>query len=238
PADRAVSVRAVMRPVTGTQKMQMRFELLTSPSLGAPFVEVPGGRLDSWISPADPTLGQHHGDVWLVPDHVRNLPAPGYYRYRVSFRWIGIRGRVLATRTRSSSDCFQPLLRPDLLVSTIALAPSPTKSTKDLYVATIANDGNAPTPVSFTVAFTHPAAAGAPGAAPVTFTKTMQRLAPGATGQVTFDGPVCSAATAPTVLVDPDDSVDESNFSNNSLTVNPSCPAVTAAPTPTPASGS
>jgi hypothetical protein len=109
--DRSVSIRASMRPVTGTQKMQMRFELLSRSNPGAAFVEVPGGGLGTWISPPSPTLGQRAGDVWIVSHPVSNLPAPAVYRYRVSFRWTGAAGRLLATRTRSSASCHQPMLR-------------------------------------------------------------------------------------------------------------------------------
>jgi hypothetical protein len=55
-------------------------------------------------------------------------------------------------------------------------------------------------------------------------------LGVGATEDVTFVGPACTAASAPTVVVDPGHTVDESNFANNTLTVDPSCPAVTSAP--------
>jgi CARDB len=226
-----------MRPVTGTQKMQMRFELLSKSGPGASFVELPGTGLDSWISPADPTLGQRPGDVWIVPDLVRNLPAPAVYQYRVSFRWTGTGGQVLATETRSTRNCHQPMFRPDLLVSSIAIEPIPDKPARDTYVATIENDGNAPAAGPFSVTFT-PAASATPGVTPVTTTKTIQRLDVGASDEVTFGGPACTAATAPTVVVDPGDTVAESDFTNNSLAVDPSCPALTSAPTPTSTSGS
>ena len=233
PHDRSISIRAVMRPVAGTKRMEMRFELLTRQSLGAAFVAQTGGGLGAWISPTDPTLGQRPGDIWIVPDLVRDLPAPGYYRYRVSFRWTGAKGRVLATRTRSSIECYQPLFHPDLLVSTVTIQPIPDKPNKDEYVAAIENDGPAPAAVPFAVTFT-PAASALPGAAPVIVTKTIERLDAGATRTVAFVGPACSAAAAPTVVVDPDNTVGETDLTNNSLTVDPSCPTVTSAPASTP----
>jgi hypothetical protein len=228
-ADRSVSVRAVMRPVTGTQKMEMRIELLSKPGSAGVFADLPGVGLDSWISPSDPTLGQRPGDVWIVPDLVRNLPAPGIYRYRVSFRWTGTHGRVLATRTRTTGDCRQPVFHPDLLVSSITVQPIVGKPKRNQYVATIVNDGVGPTATGFDVAFT-PGASATPGVTPATTTKFVPALAVGATDVVAFVGPACTAATAPTVVVDPGHTVDESDFTDNSLTVDPTCPPATAAP--------
>jgi hypothetical protein len=234
-ANRSVSVRAVMRPVTGTEKMQMRFELLSSSAPGAAFVEQPGSGLDTWISPADPTLGQDPGDVWIVPDVVKNLPAPAIYRYTVSFRWTGTGGKVLATQTRTTRGCHQHLFLPDLLVASIAIEPA-AKATRAKYVATIENDGQAPVTTPFSVTFT-PGAPGlqAPaGTIPTTTTKTIERLDIGPTHEVnlTFFGPACTASTAPTVVVDPDHTVDQSDLTDNSLTVDPTCPALTSAVTP------
>jgi hypothetical protein len=228
-ADRSVSVRAIMRPVTGTQRMEMRIELLSRSVLAGVFADLPGTGLNSWISPPDPTLGQRPADVWIVPDLVRNLPAPAVYRYRVSFRWTGAHGHVLATKVRTSADCRQTVFRPDLVVSSITVQPIAGEPKKAQYVAAIANQGVGPTPSGFAVDFT-PGASLTPGAAPVTTTKYLPALAVGATNTVAFVGPACSALTAPTVVVDPGHTVDESNFTNNSLTVDPTCPPVTSAP--------
>ncbi|HWF49238.1 MAG TPA: CARDB domain-containing protein [Solirubrobacteraceae bacterium] len=232
-ADRSVSIRAVMRPVLDTRKMEMRFELLSRSGARTPFVDVPGGGLGSWISPSDPTLGRNAADVWLIPDVVRNLPAPAVYRYRVSFRWRGKHGRVLALRTLTSSDCREPAFQPDLLVSSITVQPIAGKPQKDQYVVTILNDGVGPTPAGVAVAFA-PGAATTPGVTPTTTTKLLPPLDVGATNVVSFVGPACTAATAPTVVVDPGHTVAEASFTNNSLTVDPSCPPTTSGPPTTP----
>jgi hypothetical protein len=234
--DRSVTVRASMRPVTGTQKMQMRFELLSQAGPGVAFTQVSGGGLGTWISPPNPNLGQRSGDVWIVSHPVSNLPAPAVYRYSVSFRWMGTGGRVLATRTRMSAQCHQPVFSPDLLVSSISIQSIAGKPKKDQYVATVANDGVGPTPGPFVVSFT-PGASSTPGATPMTSTQTVPPLAAGTTAVVTFVGPACTAATAPTVVANPGHKIDESNFANNSLTVDPSCPSVTSAPVPVPGTG-
>ena len=84
PPARTISVTAVMRPVTGTTRMQVRFELLSRPRSGGAFSAVRGGDLGTWLSPIDqPTLGQRPGDVWIVNHPVVDLPAPATYRLRV-----------------------------------------------------------------------------------------------------------------------------------------------------------
>src|SRR5437588_3581577 len=92
PPARAISIQAVMRPVRGTAKMQMRFQLMRRTKLGAPFRVVRGPLLGSWISPQNPSLGQRPGDVWIVNHPVVDLPAPATYRFRVTFRWTDANG--------------------------------------------------------------------------------------------------------------------------------------------------
>ena len=228
PRHRSMYVRAVMRPVTGTVRMQMRFQLWSN--LLAPGVpSLHGAGLDTWISPPNPTLGQRLGDVWIVPHPVRNLEAPATYQYRVTFRWIGAAGRIIQTRSLDSPDCAQRELRPDLLVSSIAVAANPANPMTDQYVAAIKNQGVTGAG-GFAVTFT--AGGSATGGAPVVKTKTINHLGPGATKDVTFMGPLCTSSTAPTVVVDPDHTVHEYDYTNNSLTVAATCPALTTAAVP------
>lgn len=104
---RVVSITAVMRPLPGTAAMRMRFELISD--AGGHLAQVHGGDLGTWISPQPPTLGQDPGDVWIVRHPVYGLKAPADYRFRVSFRWLDFRHRVLATATRVSGVCWQPV---------------------------------------------------------------------------------------------------------------------------------
>jgi hypothetical protein len=220
PTGRSVTVRAVMRPITGTERMQIRFELLSNSS-STGVGSVAGKDLNTWISPLDPTLGQLPGDRWIIPIEVRNLPAPADYHYRVSFRWIGTRGRVLATKTRRTADCFQPELRPDVVLGSIAVEPIPAKPAKEQYVATIANKGRTAAS-GFAVMF----ASG--GSVPIT--KIVQRLAAGAIREVTFVGPTCGPATAPTIVVDPSQTVPQADYTDDALAVPATCPTLTSAP--------
>src|SRR5207237_8883869 len=122
PAQRSISIDAQMRPISHTQRMAIRFDLLARVKSARRYSAVHGGDLGTWLTPADqPTLGQRPGDVWLISHPVAGLPAPATYRYRVTFRWSGDHGHVLATRALMSDSCFEPELRPDLVVASIAL---------------------------------------------------------------------------------------------------------------------
>lgn len=211
PPARAVSVWAVMRPVSGTRKLQLRFQLLTKTKAAPVFSDVIGGDLGTWIAPKDPTLGQRAGDVWNLQKEVADLAAPAVYRFRVSFRWLGVQAHVLATAVRLSATCSQPELRPDLFVESFTGQPIQGHSNENRYIVTIGNDG-ATAAGPFEVLF-------APGgAAPVT-TKQVPGLAraPARIARA-FLGPACNSTSPPTVTVDPLDQVDDFNRANNTAT--------------------
>ena len=106
--DRAVAVTAVMRPVPGTRRMELRFQLERRMSGATAFSQVYGGDLGRWRHPTNPaTLGQRPGDVWRLKKEVVNLVAPAVYRFRVTFRWSGSGGRALGQVTRLSGACAQ-----------------------------------------------------------------------------------------------------------------------------------
>jgi uncharacterized membrane protein YgcG len=224
PPNRSMAVQSVMRPLTGTRRMQVRFDLqqkLPSATGTPPTVSIlRGGDLGTWLTPANPTLGQLPADVWRLNKVVYDLPAPATYRFRVSFRWTGDHGRTLGTATRLSATCQQRELRPDLLVASIAVTPIAGKPNKDLYAAVISNAG-ATAAGPFEVLFT-------PGDSSAPITHTVQRLDAHQSRTETFVGPVCNAASPPTVIADATGVVDDLNRSNNTLIA--TCPA--------PASGS
>ena len=105
---RWMAVTAVMRPVSGTQHMAMRFQLLRRAPNSRTFTDVSGGDLGRWIRPTNPsTLGAQPGDHWTVQKQVVNLSAPAVYRFRVGFRWFGSKGQALQTVFRLSALCRQ-----------------------------------------------------------------------------------------------------------------------------------
>jgi hypothetical protein len=220
PAARAVSVTAVMRPLPGTVKLALRFELLSRPRGASSFSALGGGDLGSWIEPGTPTLGRRRGDVWLVNKQVVDLAAPAAYRFRVSFRWTGKHGRVLGTAVRRTPTCFQPELRPDLLVRLDAVKPVAGNPQLSEYFATIRNDG-ATAAGRFDVRFS-PA-----GGGPVT-TTAIDGMAAHSRQPVRFVGPACSPTTSgpTTITVDPTGEVDDANRANKAVTI--ACPAAPA----------
>jgi CARDB len=216
PPARALSIQAVMRPVTGTSKMQMKFDLMRQTKAHPRFAVVHGKGLGSWLTPDDPTLGQRAGDVWIVNHPVVDLAAPATYKFRVTFRWIGAQGQTLSTAVQSSSACYQPELRPDLFVKSLTANPitSGGGTGQWAYVATIANrglTGAAPVEVDFADGGSAPVAA------------TVASVGARSTARQRFVAPACVPGATLTVTVDPKHTNDEYTYANNVLTA--ACPA-------------
>jgi CARDB len=216
PPARALSIQAVMRPVTGTSKMEMKFDLMRQTKAHPRFAVVHGKGLGSWLTPDNPTLGQRSGDVWIVNHPVVDLVAPATYKFRVTFRWIGAQGQTLATGVQTTSTCYQPELRADLYVKSLTANPitSGAGTGQWAYVAEIANRGltaAAPVEVEFADA----------GSAPVT--ETVASVGPKSTVRQRFVAPACVPGATLTVTVDPKQTNDEYTYANNVLTM--ACPA-------------
>jgi len=106
--NRWIEVTAVMRPISGTKRMQMKFQLLRKGPRRNAFVDVSSGDLGKWIHPTNPpTLGQRAGDVWSVRKPVVNLSAPATYRLKVTFQWLGSGTKPLGTAKQQTRDCAQ-----------------------------------------------------------------------------------------------------------------------------------
>jgi hypothetical protein len=215
PGARAVGVTATMRPLTGTRRMAVRFELLQR-SPGLPVQEVTGGDLSVWRTPGNPTLGQLPGDVWRLQKSVYNLDVPFTYQFRVSFRWTGLHGKVLGTATRWTRTCRQRELRPDLAVKSIAVSAVAGHPNKDLYTAVIVNQGLTGAG-PFQVLF-------APGDTSAPANDTITFLGAGKTRTLSFVGPLCDTADPPTVSADSASQVDDFDRSNNVLAA--TCPTL------------
>lgn len=220
PVARAVSVTATMRPVPGTQRLEMRVKLLRrQPHQGFTAVPVPAGsKLGSWITPADASLGQQPGDIWKVQFPVADLLAPATYRFQAQFRWLGAHDRQLALAERVSRDCHQPELRPDLLVRSFTVEAIPGRANVDRYVAVIAN-GGATGASDFQAQFSDDGSVQ---------TKTISHLGAHHSAKLHFVGPACEAASPPTLVLDPQDRIDDFDRANNLATA--TCPTTTTSP--------
>ncbi|MGH2870565.1 MAG: CARDB domain-containing protein [Solirubrobacteraceae bacterium] len=214
PANRSVSITAVMRPVPGTKHMSVRFDLLSAQPRTAP-TAIHSGDLDKWIKPPNPTLGQLPGDVWNVQKQVVPLAAPATYSFRVSFRWIGAHKRILEQSELLSRRCHERELRPDLVVQSIAVTALPSQPHKDLYTAVIANQGNSAAG-PFSILF-------APGDGSATTTDTVALLRAHSVRSLEFVGPLCATGTAPTITADSALQIHDLYRANNVLTA--TCPA-------------
>jgi hypothetical protein len=105
PLNRAVAITAVMRPLTGTGRMQLDFVLLEKLGRRRSFHPVRGGDLGKWISPSNPTLGQLPADQWILRKQVVNLAGPAVYRFHVGFRWIDAQGHSLGREYHWAPPC-------------------------------------------------------------------------------------------------------------------------------------
>lgn len=105
---RSDTATATMRPVSGTQKLEIKF-LLQDKAIGSgPFQTMTITGLGVWQSPSDPaSLGQNPNDVWHVKQPVADLPLGYSYRFKVGFRWIGKRSKVIKHETLFTSACVQ-----------------------------------------------------------------------------------------------------------------------------------
>ncbi|HEY3728077.1 MAG TPA: hypothetical protein VGL51_12935 [Solirubrobacteraceae bacterium] len=217
PPDRTVSVKAVMRPLDGTQKLQLKFDLLVGQDGSQSTSAVRAGNLGTWLAPRSATLGRLAGDVWKFEKSVVELDAPDTYQFRVSFRWVGAHGHVLGTVVRYSRRCHQRELRPDLQVSPITVSSVAGMPTHDRYSAVIRN-GGATAAGPFVVQFVPGA-----GSSAQPQQRTIQRLDRYTNRTVSFVGPLCSAAGPPTITADSTLQVDDVDRSNNSSAA--VCPA-------------
>jgi hypothetical protein len=222
PAQRLVSVMAVMRPLTGTRGMELQFNLL-SKSGSAPWVPVHGGDLGIWISPPKQAipLGSRPGDVWTLNHPVADLPAPATYKFQVQFRWLGAHKRIIGGSVRESPTCYQPELRPDLIALSFTAQSIPTKPKRDEYTATIEDTGltgAGPFELEFT---------GSGFSAPSNVI-TIRHIDAHQTLTRKFTGPLCVASGAPVMTIDPTQQVDVFTRANTTLAA--TCPPAPAAP--------
>jgi hypothetical protein len=207
PARRSVAATAVVHPITGSDKVAVRFRLLRRIA-GQTFTPVRGAGLNTWLTRS--LAGT--ANSWRLIHTVSDLYAPAAYRFAVGFRWIGSGGRILASTVRSGRICHQPELRPDLQVLAVDVAPDASDAQDDVYRAQI-ND------------------AGATGAGPfqvqladqgVVTTRRVIHIRAHRSLWVRLVGPTCSSAQPPVVTVDPHDRLDVYSRSQASLTA--TCP--------------
>ncbi len=222
PAQRVVSVKAVMRPLKGTKGMELQFDLL-SKTRSATWTPVHGGDLGTWISPPKQAipLGSRPGDVWTLNHPVVDLPAPASYKFQVQFRWLGAHKRIIGDTVRESPTCYQPELRPDLVAVSFTAQSIPNKPKHDLYAATIKDSGltgAGPFEVEIT---------GNGFSAPSNVI-TIRHIEAHQVLTRSFTGPACVQSAAPVMTIDPTQQVDV--YTRADTTLAATCPSQPVTP--------
>jgi hypothetical protein len=222
PAQRVVSVKAVIRPLKGTRMMELQFDLLSKTG-SAPWTPIHGGDLGRWISPPKQAipLGSRPGDVWALNHPVADLPAPATYKFEVQFRWLGAHKRIIGDTVRESPSCYQPELRPDLVALSFTAATIPNKPKRDEYMATIKDTGlTGAGPFELEITGNGFSAPGNLITIPhIDAHQTLTRR---------FTGPPCVQSAAPVITIDPTQQVDVYTRANTTLAA--SCPLQPVAP--------
>ena len=199
-AQRAVEFSGEMINARGADRMQIRF-VLQAQGRGV-------GAADRWVRIKAPGFG-----VWNTSDprvkryqytkRVENLLAPARYRVRVSFRWLGLDGRVLREDGATSPACRQPDLRPNLVPGAILQTPTG-------YAVPVRNTG--PTPAApFQVTLNVNGAVRPAEAVP--------SLAPNEQQLLAIAGPPCTSGTEILVTVDSGGAVPERDEGDNMVSL-------------------
>jgi len=198
--ERFVVFEGDMRSVKGAARMQMRFGLQARPPAGKRWVDVAAAGFGSWTT-ADAGVPRY-----VYRKRVEGLVAPARYRAVVRFRWLSRQGRVLRRAQRTTGECVQPDLRPDLKVGRVELvgAAGPGLSRYRVRVRNEGRGAAGPFSVALRVAGQDQPPGFLPG------------LAPGR--RLTFElvAAACAPRSALLLVVDPDGSVAESDEGDNS----------------------
>jgi hypothetical protein len=142
------------------------------------------------------------------------LTGPASYRARVRYRWYDSSGALLASDERRTPICTQPDLRPNLELGTLSQQPGPSSQPGLVrYAVSVRNTGKGDAD-SFDVVFRMP------GQSPAI--ASVSGLPAGDAQGISFLAPACAAGDLLRVLVDPDDTVDESDERDNTLSM--ACP--------------
>jgi hypothetical protein len=100
--ERSATFAGEMTAVAGTAKMEMRIDVLerTPGEPGYHTLTAPG--LGVWRNSAPGVK------VYKYLKQVTNLSAPAFYRAAVRFRWLGPKGRLLASTELHTRRCEEP----------------------------------------------------------------------------------------------------------------------------------
>lgn len=187
-----------MPAVKGAKRLWLRFDLQR---------RLPGD--DDWERLSAPTFGEWEKSRpgvsgFVYSKRVEGLAAPAAYRSVVRFRWVDARGRTVRSARRVTAACRQPDPRPNLAITRIRPATSPSGPVVEVSVRnTGRSDTLAPAVVTLAVA----------GEAQPS--QTIPPLGPGVTATVTFPLLACPPGGVLEAAVDPADGIDEALETDN-----------------------
>lgn len=219
PAQRGMSITAVMHGIPGTARMAMKFELLRRTRRHSPAKSVSAPGLKTWLMPKNPTLGSRPADTWVVKHPVVELAAPAYYRFKVTFRWFNSSGDAIGQTDRRSPVCFQPQRQPDLAV----MQGWSSAAQPGQYAAVVRNRG-----ATTSSKFNLEVAAASNGMILASSLNPLDPLAAHQQETVLLHGAACTPGQAVDITVKPTDPSADYDVADNTVTV--TCPQPTAAP--------
>ena len=200
--DRSVTFEGRIAAIPRAQKMQLRFTLQARTPDTA-WAKVPADGFGTWIT-APRGLG-----LFLYDKTVDQLLAPASYRAVVDFRWRNAAGHALRRARVTSRSCHQPDPRPDLTAASLAVQPA-AEPGKRRYTATLVNAGRGPAG-PFEVDFTREGA--------LLGSLQIGGLAAGHQRTVAVPGVACTPGEQIAVVVDATHEVDESDETDNVLSI-------------------
>lgn len=194
PAQRVASFVGSMPAMSGSTRMQMRFELQRRMLDEKLWHKVPGVQgFGIWETALPGRAG------FVYHKRVDGLQVPAAYRAIVRFRWYRPDGTAARHARKRTPACSQPDLRPDLVAGGVR-AVLDARPAFALYTVLVRNDGRSPAgPFAVRVAGSVAEVAG---------------LAAGERTEVTVLAPACLRGSVVRAVVDADRRIDEADERN------------------------
>jgi hypothetical protein len=206
PLERTATFEARMRAARGSERMQVRFSLQVREDALRGWRRMPADGFDTWLTSL-PDVRRYSYEKTLV-----NLSSPAAYRTVVRFRWLDADGEIVKSARRTSGACRQPDMRPDLEVRRIDVLPAADPAMRR-YAVVVRNAGRSDAdPFGLTLRA---------GEEELGMTAVLG-LAAQTSSVVTLTGPACAPGAPVLVTLDPAETVDELDESDNAFAA--TCP--------------
>jgi hypothetical protein len=200
---RSVTFEGRIAAIPHARRMQLRFTLQARTPDAPAWARVSAPGFGTWIT-APRGLSRY-----LYDKTVQGLLAPAGYRAVVDFRWRDASGRVIRRARDASRSCHQPDPRPDLTAAALAVGPGADPGRRT-YTATIVDAGRGAAG-PFAVDFTR--------AGRLIGTVQVAGLAAGQDRRIAVPGVACAPGEQVAVVLDAAHAVDESDETDNVLSV-------------------